>query len=87
MIACGGVKRIKDGACAQLVDIVTSTAAQRPAMPGIIPYQWHVRTLDKDSKVIVVPVNGYGLLAYLCIGWARFKVDIVNASHSKPSTE
>ena len=56
-------------------------------MPGIIPYQWHVRTLDKDSKVIVVPVNGYGLLAYLCIGWARFKVDIVNASHSKPSTE
>ena len=36
-------------------------------MPGIIPYQAHVQTLDNGLKVIVMPMEGTGLVAYWSI--------------------
>ncbi len=36
-------------------------------MPGIIPYEAHVETLDNGLKVIVMPMEGTGLVAYWSI--------------------
>ena len=43
------------------------TPAQDATMPGIIPYEAHVETLDNGLKVIVMPMEGTGLVSYWSI--------------------
>ena len=43
------------------------SSAQNPTMPSIIPYEAHVETLDNGLKVIVMPMEGSGLVAYWSI--------------------
>ena len=43
------------------------SSAQAPTMPSIIPYEAHVKTLDNGLKVIVMPMEGTGLVAYWSI--------------------
>ena len=47
--------------------ISAPTPAQAPTMPSIIPYEAHVETLDNGLKVIVMPMEGTGLVAYWSI--------------------
>ena len=44
-----------------------SSSAQAPTMPSIIPYEAHVETLDNGLRVIVIPMEGSGLVAYWSI--------------------
>ena len=43
------------------------TPAQDATMPGIIPYEVHVQTLDNGLKVIVMPMEGTELVSYWSI--------------------
>ena len=47
--------------------ISAPTPAQDSTMPGIIPYEAHVETLDNGLKIIAMPMEGTGLVAYWSI--------------------